>query len=119
MLVALWIVTAVLAAAFAMAGTMKVITPHGQVREKMEWVELVTPGQLKGIGLVEVVGAIGLVLPAATGIAPWLTPVAAIGLALTMVVAIVLHLRRKEPFAPSLVLGLIAAAVAAGWIIWG
>ncbi len=119
MIIALWIVTAVLAAAFAMAGTMKIITPHSQVRERMAWVEVVTPGQLRGIGIVEVLGALGMLLPASTGIAAWLTPVAAIGLSITMIVAIVLHVRRKEPFAPSLVLGLVASAVAAGWVIWG
>lgn len=118
MIIALWIVTAIFAAAFAMAGTMKVVTPYQQVREKMSWVEAVTPAQLKGIGALEALGAIGLILPAATGITPWLTPVAAFALALTMAVAIVLHLRRREAFAPSLVLGLVALAIGTAWVVF-
>jgi hypothetical protein len=118
MIVALWIVTGILAAAFAMAGSMKVITPYGQVREKMEWVETVTAGQLKTIGILEVVGALGLVLPAATGIAPWLTPLAGLGLVVMMVVAVGLHVRRHEPFLPALVLGVVGLAVAGGWFLF-
>lgn len=118
MIVALWTVTAVLALAFAMAGTMKVVTPYERVGEKMSWVEVVNPGQLKGIGALEVIGALGMILPAATGIAPWLTPIAAFGLAGMMVVAVALHVRRKEPFAPSLVLGLVALVVGIGWLVF-
>lgn len=117
MYIALWVVTGIFAALFAMAGTMKAVTPYGQVREKMAWVEDVTPAQLKGIGIVELLGAIGLILPAATGIAPWLTPVAALGLLVTMVVATALHVRRKEPLVPSLILGIVALVVAIGWIV--
>ena len=117
MFIALWIVTGILAALFAMAGTMKVITPYGEVREKMEWVESVTAGQLKGIGALEVIGAIGMILPAATGIATWLTPVAAFALLGMMIVALVLHLRRKEAFLPSLVLGVVALAVGTSWMV--
>lgn len=115
--IALWIVTAIFAAAFAMAGTMKVIKPYTDVRAQMDWVEVLTPAQLKGIGIVEVLGALGMVLPAATGILPWLTPVAAFGLFATMIVALVLHLRRKEAFLPSLILGLIALSVGIGWLV--
>ncbi|WP_022890432.1 DoxX family protein [Agromyces italicus] len=118
MIIALWIVTAMLALAFVMAGTMKAVTPYERVGEKMPWVEDVNPAQLKGIGVLEAIGAIGLILPAATGIAPWLTPVAAFGLAGMMAVAVGLHIRRREPFAPSLVLGIIALAVGIGWLIF-
>ncbi|WP_026554907.1 DoxX family protein [Arthrobacter sp. 35W] len=118
MIIALWIATIVFAAMFAMAGTMKVITPYGQIREKMAWVETVTPPQLKSIGAVEVLGAIGMVLPAATGIAPWLTPLAALGLFVTMVAAVGLHVRRKESVMPSLPLGIVALAIAVGWLVF-
>lgn len=117
MYIALWVVTGIFAALFAMAGTMKVVKPYAGIREQMEWVETVTPGQLKGIGIVEVLGAIGLILPAATGIAPWLTPGAAVGLLVTMIVATALHVRRKEPIVPSLVLGIVALVVAIDWIV--
>lgn len=118
MIIALWIITALFAAAFTMAGTMKVVTPYEKVRTNMAWVEVVTPSQLKGIGILEVVGAIGMILPAATGIAPWLTPAAAFGLALTMTVATVLHIRRREPFTPSLVLGVIALVIGVAWAMF-
>lgn len=119
MFIALWIITALFAAAFAMAGFMKVITPYSDVRAKMEWVETVSAPQLKTIGALEILGAIGMVLPAATGIAPWLTPVAALGLMGMMAVAVALHVRRSEPFLPSLVLGVVALAVAVGWLVFG
>lgn len=116
MIIALWIVTGILALLFVMAGSMKVVTPYGSVREKMGWVESVTPPQLKGIGALEVLGALGMVLPAATGIAPWLTPIAAFGLFVMMVVAVALHVRRKESATPSIVLGIIALLVGIGWL---
>lgn len=118
MIIALWIVTAIFAVLIGMAGTMKVITPYGQVREKMDWVETVNAPQLKTIGILEVLGALGMVLPAATGIAPWLTPIAAFGLVVMMVVAVALHVRRTEPFLPSLVLGTVALIVGVGWMVF-
>lgn len=69
---------------------------------------------MRAIGAVEALGAIGLVLPWATGIAPILTPLAAVGLAITMVLAGVVHLRRKENFAINLVLLAMAVIVAVG-----
>ena len=68
------------------------------------------------IGALEVLGAIGLVLPALTGVLPWLTPLAALGLVATMVGAILTHLRRNEnsAIAVPVVLLVIAAFVAYG-----
>ncbi len=62
----------------------------------MAWTEDFNDGQIKGIGAVEVLGAIGLILPAALGVAEIITSLAAAGLALTMVGAAVVHLRRGE-----------------------
>lgn len=53
-----------------MAGTMKVIRPYRDIRSQMEWVETMTPAQSKGIGIDEALGAIGIVLLAASRIAP-------------------------------------------------
>ena len=119
MLIALWIVTGLLALMFGMAGTMKATKSREAVLANMPWVEDVSAGQLKAIGLVEVLGAIGLVLPAATGILPWLTPVAAFALAITMAVAVALHVKRKESFLPSLVLGIVALGVGVAWVLLG
>lgn len=115
--VVLWIITGVLAAAFAAAGLMKLATPRAALADKMHWVNNATDGQVKLVGLVEVLGAIGLVLPAIVDIAPVLVPLAAIGLALTMVGAVVVHLRDGEGFAaamPAVVLGLLCLVVAWG-----
>jgi uncharacterized membrane protein YphA (DoxX/SURF4 family) len=119
MIIALWIVTVLLAVLFAMAGAMKAVKSREAVLENMAWVEEVSAGQLKTIGLLELAGAIGLVLPAATGMLPWLTPVAAFALAITMVFAVALHVKRKESFVPSLVLGVVALAVGIGWLLLG
>ena len=94
--IALWIVAVVLAVAFGAAGSMKLTTPKEALAERMDWVEDFSERTVKLIGAVEVLGAIGLVLPAALDIAPVLTPLAASGLALTMVLAAVTHARRKE-----------------------
>ena len=94
--IALWIVQILLALAFAMAGIMKVTQPIDRLETRMEWVKDVGPRGVPLIGSLEILGAIGLILPAVTGILPWLTPVAAAGLALTMVGAMITHGRRGE-----------------------
>ena len=62
----------------------------------MRWAADVTDAQFRTIGLLEVLGAIGLILPAVLGIAPLLTPLAAVGLVLTMIGAIYAHVRYDE-----------------------
>ena len=114
--IALWIVQALLALLFAMAGLMKLTQPKEKLAAQMAWVGDFAPTTVKLIGAVEVLGAIGLILPLITGIAPWLTSVAAAGLVLTMLGAMATHLRRREQ--PMLfvngVLLLLAAFVAYG-----
>ena len=82
----------------------------------MGWVEDFSQLAGRMIGAVEVLGAIGLVLPALTGILPWPTPLAALGLVLTMVGAALTHLRRKEygNIAVNVALLVLAAFVAYG-----
>ncbi|MFF5254604.1 DoxX family protein [Streptomyces leeuwenhoekii] len=115
--VTLWIIASILAVAFLLAGLMKV----GQPKEKlaasgMAWVDDFSAGAVKGIGAVEVLGALGLVLPAAFDIAPILVPLAATGLAITMLGAAVVHGRRKENqmIGVNVVLLVLAAVVAWG-----
>ena len=113
--ITLWIIAGLLAAAFAAAGAMKLAQPKAKLAESgMAWTEDFSEGQVKGIGAVEVLGAIGLILPAALGIGEILTPLAAAGLALTMVGATVVHARRgeKSSIPVTLVLGALAAFVA-------
>jgi uncharacterized membrane protein YphA (DoxX/SURF4 family) len=94
--IVLWIVQILLALAFAMAGIMKVTQPIDKLEARMGWVKNVGPRGVRLIGSLELLGAIGLILPAVTGIWPWLTPLAAAGLALTMVGAMITHGRRGE-----------------------
>lgn len=116
--VALWIVAGLLALAFLAAGGFKLTTSRADLQAKgMAWVEDFSDGAVKGIGAIEALGGLGLVLPALIGVAPVLVPVAAAGLVLVMAGAVVTHLRRGEGFAaavPALVLGLLAAFVAWG-----
>ena len=83
--IVLWIVQILLALAFAMAGVMKTTQPIEKLATNMGWVKDFTAQIVRLIGTLELLAAVGLILPAVTGILPWLTPVAAIGLVLTMV----------------------------------
>jgi uncharacterized membrane protein YphA (DoxX/SURF4 family) len=112
----LWIVQIALAAAFVLAGVMKATQPKEKLQPNLPWVEDFSAGTVRLIGVAELLGGIGLVLPAATGIAPGLTPIAATCLAVVMVLAATTHIRRKEPsgVAINAVLFLLAAFVAWG-----
>jgi len=92
----LWIFQVILAMMFLMAGAMKMMQPKDKMVEKMAWVEDFSQGQIRVIGILEVLGALGLVLQAITGILPVLVHLSALGLALTMIGAFFTHLRRKE-----------------------
>jgi uncharacterized membrane protein YphA (DoxX/SURF4 family) len=109
---ALWIIAIVLAVAFAGSGLMKLVIPKDKlVTSGQGWAQDYSPNNIRLIGFVEIVGAVGLVLPAAVHIAPILVPLAAVGLALVMVGAIVVHARRKEPMNIAVNVVLIALAV--------
>ena len=113
-----WIVQILLALAFLGAGFMKVTQPVDKLQERMPWITSLNPRTLvRVIGGLEILGALGLILPAVTGILVWLTPLAAAGLILTMIGAMVLHFSRKDAFAalaPSLVLLILAVFVLYG-----
>lgn len=113
---ALWIVAGVLAASFAGSGLMKLVVPKDKlVSSGQGWAQDVTPTNIRLIGLVEILGAAGLILPAVTHIAPVLVPLAAIGLALVMVGAAVVHARRNEPVNIGVNAVLLALAVFVAW----
>ncbi len=116
---ALWIAQALLAIAFGVVGFWKLTQPKEQLAEQWGWVNDVPSNTVKLIGALEVAGAAGLILPIVTGILPWLTPVAAAGLVLTMVGAMLTHARRQEyaNLIPNLVLLLFAAFIAYGRFI--
>ncbi len=118
--IALWIAQVVVGAFFFMAGTMKVTQPKAKLATNMGWVEDFSQDAIRVIGGLEMLGGAGLILPALTGIAPWLTPLAAVGLVLTMVGAMITHARRGEypMLGINLVLLALAAFVAYGrWVL--
>ncbi|MEQ9092218.1 MAG: DoxX family protein [Balneola sp.] len=95
--IVLWIIQGLLALIFFMAGAMKLFKSKNELREKLgDWVDQYTGMSIKLIGLSELLGAIGIIIPMAVGILPILTPLAAIGLAMTMVGAMKVHYQRKE-----------------------
>ncbi len=115
--IVIWVVQILLALAFFAAGIMKVIRPKEKLAERMAWVNDFSPTIIKAIGAVEVLGAVGLILPALTGILPCLTPLAAVGLGVDMLGAMVTHLRLKESPVGNVVLLVLAAFVVYGRFI--
>lgn len=96
---ALWITAGVVAAGFVIGGTALLLLPKEKYRAlgaNQHWVDDFGNGHLKTIGTIKVLGAIGLVLPAAVGVAPLLVPIAACGLMLFMAGAATTRLRRSE-----------------------
>lgn len=114
--VVLWILQILLALAFAASGALKLTRPREQLAERMGWVDDFSAGTVRLIGALEVLAALGLILPRATGIAPVLTPLAALGLVALMIGAAVVHARRREypMIAINVVLLVLAAIVAWG-----
>ena len=112
----LWIAQIVLAFMFLMAGSMKVAKSREEMQEQFDWVEDFSGNTITFIGVTEILGAIGLILPALTGIAPVLVPVAATGLSVVMLLALIVHYRRSEM--PNVVVTGMLLLLAA-FVAWG
>lgn len=114
--VVLWVVAVVLGGVFAGSGIMKVSRTKQQLAEAgMAWTDDLSAGTIKGIGVAELLGGIGMILPAAVDVAPVLVPLAASGLAVVMAGAVVVHLRRREPLMGIVTLVLFALLVLVAW----
>ena len=111
---ALWVAQSLAALVFLVTGTIKLATPKKTLSGKMHWAATWPSARIKLLGLAEVAGAIGLVLPAALDVAPALTPLAAACLAVLMIGAVRTHQRLHETYAPALALGVVCIAIAAG-----
>jgi uncharacterized membrane protein YphA (DoxX/SURF4 family) len=112
----LWIAQVILCGMFLMAGTMKLITPDDDMMKNMPDA---TEGFLKFIrfvGVCEVLGGIGMILPSLLKIKPILTPIAAIGIAITMIVAVGIHISKGET---SATITTVVLALLAIFVIWG
>ena len=112
----LWIAQVLLAAMFLMAGISKTFQPIDQLSQMLPWASQVPVGLVRFIGVSELLGGLGLVLPALLRIQPRLTVLAAIGLAAVMVFAALFHATRGEFSAIGM--NLILAAIAL-FIAWG
>ncbi|MGW6316384.1 DoxX family protein [Streptomyces sp. NPDC055099] len=113
--IAYWIIAGLLALFYFYAGTLKVIRSRDQLRPMMAWVDRMPLPAVRALGTVELLGAIGLVLPPLTGIAPWLATVASIGLVLLQSGAIAVHLTGEDRRI-ALNIGLGATAAATVWL---
>jgi hypothetical protein len=113
--IALWIAQVLLAGAFLPAGFMHAFRFDSfAAQPRTAWAYAVGRRNMRIIGLLEMASAIGVVGPAATGILPLLTALAAAGLALTMLAAAIFHVRRGEPIISNVVLFALAAFIVIG-----
>jgi uncharacterized membrane protein len=116
MTIAVWIVSGILAALYLFAGVQKTFLPEDKIMKSFPYTETTGLRVTRIVGVLEIIGAIGLILPALTGIAPILSAFAALGLVLIQVGAVAVHIRRNEykMLPMNLVLLLLAAFVAVG-----
>ena len=114
--ISLWVGQGILAAMFLMAGTMKSTQPIEQLATSLPWVTEVPAGLVRFIGISELLGAIGLILPSVLRIQPKLTVYAAFGIIAIMLFALIFHITKGEfsVIGINIVLGLIATFVAWG-----
>jgi len=117
--IALWVAQGFAALVFLLTGALKVVTPKEKLAEKMHWAATWPPGRIKLLGLTEVAGALGLVLPAALHVALVLVPISAVCLAVLMLGAVQTHRRFHESIVPAIVLVLVCAAITAGRVRFG
>jgi hypothetical protein len=113
---ALWIVASLLAAIFAVSGLSKqVVSKDKLVQSGQEWAQDFSPISIRLIGVAEVLGAVGVILPAVVHVGAVLIPLAAIGLGLVMVGASVVNARRKDVALIGVNLVLLALAIFVAW----
>jgi hypothetical protein len=118
--IAYWIVAGLTAAAFVFTGVFKLVQSKEQLKAKgMNWTDQFSQGAIRGIGAAEILGALGLIVPPATGIAPVLAPIAGLGLVVVMAGAARAHRALGEPIIVNVVLAVFALASAVlGFLVW-
>ncbi|MFI6314682.1 DoxX family protein [Nocardia fusca] len=116
--IALWIVSGLLAALAFVSGNIKVFTPPVKLAQSPggQWTATASGGIIKTLGVLEILAALGLILPAVLGIAPAMVPVTAVCWALLMVGAIIVHIRDGEY--KVITLNVVHLAMAA-FVVWG
>ncbi|MFF5083137.1 DoxX family protein [Actinoplanes sp. NPDC000266] len=120
MQIAYWIVAVLLALVYLYSGGLKVLRSRDQLRPMMGWVDSVPLPLLRTIGVLEILGAAGLILPPLTGILPGLALAAAVGLVLVQIGGIALHLSRGEARLIGFNIVLLVLAAVAVWLatVW-
>ena len=115
--IALWIAAGLLALVFLVAGFNKLVLPYDRLITSPggAWVADFRPWFVKTLGILEVPGAVGLILPGLLGMAPILVPIAACGLAVIMAGAVVTRIRRREVRPLILNAVYLALAVLVAW----
>ncbi len=116
MTVAYWILAALLGVIYLYSGAKKVFQSAEQLRPMMGWVDDVPLWLVRVVGVLEILAIAGLVLPALTGVAPFLAVAAAVGLVLVQIGALVLHLARGEFTEIWLNVALLALAGVTVWV---
>ena len=114
--VTLWIAQVLLAAFFLLAGINHGLKPIAEAAQSSPWITGIPVWLARVIGFAELAGAVGVVLPAATRVLPWLTPLAAAGLAVIMALAVPFHVMRGEA---SVVAFNIVPLLLAVFVAWG
>ena len=110
----LWTVQALVALAVGAAGMTKLLVPRERLQTRMHWAATWPRERIKLLGLAEVAGAVGLIAPLATGIAPLLTPLAAVCVFVLMLGATATHRRLGESALPPIVIAALCLLIAAG-----
>jgi hypothetical protein len=119
MIVAYFVVAALLAFVVLATGLMKIVRPKEKLLAMgapFAWANDFTQTQIRAIGALEVLGGIGVILPMALGVVPVLGPLAAIGIALLQAGAFVVHVRRGEkPYLNMVIFALAGATAVLGY----
>jgi putative oxidoreductase len=112
--IVLWGLQILLGVGIFLGGIMKAFFPLERLALRMKWTSDLPPLLVRFIGVVEILGGIGLILPGVTGIMPWLTLLAALGLALIMLLAMVFHSTRGEKLGNASIMLVLSVAVFVG-----
>ncbi len=115
----LWIAQGFVASVVTLAGTTKLVVPREKLQTRMHWAASWPRERIKLLGLAEIAGAVGLIVPLATGIAPVLTPIAALCVGVLMAGAVRTHQRLGEGFVGAAVIGALCIAIAVGRLVSG
>ncbi|MFE9322965.1 DoxX family protein [Nocardia sp. NPDC052278] len=113
--IAFWIIAGPLALFYLYAGGAKVIRSPDQLRPMMAWVDRLPLPAVRAVGVLEILGALGLILPPLTGLAPWLAVAAAIGFVFLQLGAIPVHLTGEDQRV-TLNMTLLFVAAVTGWL---